>query len=475
MRRILISVLFVLSIATPIAALWDNMRVKHAWTAISANWECLAQPGGPPAILGMQDTSSPPTLAHICTHVFYCRYGAHHSKEQVAELIALSLDTLELVNCWLKHHGVSPSSISRTHGGGWLMVSGVPVSRANEMLGASYQLYWHAGTNTIAPTTHFASMGTLQQTPPTRFDGAAASLGEGASGEPKDVSRRDVRVTPMFLRVLYGTVKYEPAATDRNVLGVTGYLGHDTSFKVEQVNGGGDNPNDPGDEANLNIRVTQGITYPVQHVFYSSAGPPPFNSDGSWSTNSNEPYLDWIIYITSKGPIPLTITTSYGDDEQTVPKDYAKSVCTLFARFGQRGVSVLFASGDSVSAEVITWPTTTREKTASSPSFPYPTATLSQVPGRWLLKLFSARGVPVTAFLEKLGDTYDGLYDPWDRRTVDQLPDRPSRVTFGHGGHKLLSAHASFPSLPLLPEPSILGHPADRSLTDGGECGLAAE
>ncbi|KAH9018415.1 subtilisin-like protein [Lactarius pseudohatsudake] len=284
-------------------------------------------------------------------------YGAHHSKEQVAELIALSLDTLELVNCWLKHHGVSPSSISRTHGGGWLM--------------------------TIAPTTHFASMGTQQQTPPTRFDGAAASLGEGASGEPKDASRRDVRVTPMFLRVLYGTVKYEPAATDRNVLGVTGYLGQYPSpsdpvmgsippLKLNRSTAVGITRTTPVTRRTLNIQVTQGMTYPVQHVFYSSAGPPPFNSDGSWSTNSNEPYLDWIIYITSKGPILLTIITSYGDDEQTVPEDYAKSVCTLFARFGQRGVSVFLQAATVVSAEVITWPTTTRAKTASSPSFPYP-------------------------------------------------------------------------------------------------------
>jgi tripeptidyl-peptidase-1 len=44
--------------------------------------------------------------------------------------------------------------------------------------------------------------------------------------------------------------------------------------------------------------------------------------------------------------IPQTITTSYGDDEQTVPLDYAKSVCNMFAQLGTMGISVLFASGD---------------------------------------------------------------------------------------------------------------------------------
>ena len=44
--------------------------------------------------------------------------------------------------------------------------------------------------------------------------------------------------------------------------------------------------------------------------------------------------------------LPQTITTSYGDDEQTVPPDYANTVCGMLAQLGARGVSLLFASGD---------------------------------------------------------------------------------------------------------------------------------
>jgi tripeptidyl-peptidase-1 len=40
------------------------------------------------------------------------------------------------------------------------------------------------------------------------------------------------------------------------------------------------------------------------------------------------------------------ISTSYGDDEQTVSKAYAVQVCNQFAQFGARGVSLLFSSGD---------------------------------------------------------------------------------------------------------------------------------
>jgi tripeptidyl-peptidase-1 len=49
----------------------------------------------------------------------------------------------------------------------------------------------------------------------------------------------------------------------------------------------------------------------------------------------------------SQKTIPQTISTSYGDDEQTVPLDYATSICNMFAQLGAMGISVLFASGDS--------------------------------------------------------------------------------------------------------------------------------
>ena len=45
--------------------------------------------------------------------------------------------------------------------------------------------------------------------------------------------------------------------------------------------------------------------------------------------------------------LPNVLSTSYGEDEQSVPEAYAKSVCNLYAQLGSRGVSVMFSSGDS--------------------------------------------------------------------------------------------------------------------------------
>jgi tripeptidyl-peptidase-1 len=45
--------------------------------------------------------------------------------------------------------------------------------------------------------------------------------------------------------------------------------------------------------------------------------------------------------------MPQVLSTSYGEDEQSVPPAYAQSVCNLFAQLASRGVSVIFSSGDS--------------------------------------------------------------------------------------------------------------------------------
>jgi tripeptidyl-peptidase I len=99
-------------------------------------------------------------------------------------------------------------------------------------------------------------------------------------------------------------------------------------------------------QANLDIQYTESITYPTPNIFYSTGGTPPYNAEEQSPSDTNEPYLDWLHFILEQNTIPQTISTSYGDDEQTVPPDYAATVCSLFAQLGSRGVSLLFASGD---------------------------------------------------------------------------------------------------------------------------------
>jgi tripeptidyl-peptidase-1 len=121
------------------------------------------------------------------------------------------------------------------------------------------------------------------------------------------------------------------------------------SYTCTIVNGGSCPTNggsSPGVEANLDVQYARAITEKIPNVFYSVGGAPPIVGSG---TNTNEPYLEFLDYLLglSTSALPNTISISYGDDESTVPLDYADNVCNLFSQLGARGVSVLVASGDS--------------------------------------------------------------------------------------------------------------------------------
>ena len=65
--------------------------------------------------------------------------------------------------------------------------------------------------------------------------------------------------------------------------------------------------------------------------------------------SSNEPYLDFLTALLAQpaSALPQTLSTSYGEEEQSVPQDYALKICNMFMQLGALGVSVLFSSGDS--------------------------------------------------------------------------------------------------------------------------------
>lgn len=326
-----------------------------------------------------------------CVSLLRIRYAAHLSKEQVADLVAPHPDTLELVISWFEHHGISSSSVSRTHGGGWLTASKVPVTQANRLLGASYQLYRHTATNetvvilrtasyslptalhahvqSVAPTTYFDSPRLLRQRPRKRSRGKEDMAMENVttSGALATVLRRDDGfIKPEILRSLYKTFAYVPAAADQNEIGVVGlknmypsrtdlkaFMGAyradaiTATFAVDQVNNGGDNPEQPGEEANGNIQYSASIAFPTPLTFYSIGGTPMWlGSEDDNEPEAGDPWLGWLNYIIKLPKIPQTINISYGSSELTIPQGYADSLCNLFKQLGARGVSVLVASGD---------------------------------------------------------------------------------------------------------------------------------
>ncbi|KAH9030914.1 subtilisin-like protein [Lactarius pseudohatsudake] len=386
MRCHALAVLSILSVA-PFSDLathplppWGGLCVKHTWNTVPPNWETLGPP--PPgttidlyiALQPRRDSALIDALHEVSTpghqrHVVLTTAHLYlYSPEQVAELIAPHQDTLKLVHSWLEHHRVPSSSISTSHGGGWLTITGVSVSQADELLSASYQLYRHTGENatkvilrtvsyslpavlhghvqTVAPTTYFAPPPKLPQTSrqyPSE-EGATAVV-NATSREPVSVLPRDDElVTPSNVRWLYGTETYEPLEEGYNALGILGFNNEYPSYTdLTQVNGGGFDPNQPGREANVDTQWTGVIAYPIPQIFYSTGGSLQI---ANGQPASNDAYLVWFNYLLGQEDIPPTISISYSNPETIFPLEYVSSLCNLFALLGLRGVSVIVSSGD---------------------------------------------------------------------------------------------------------------------------------
>ncbi|KAH9061845.1 subtilisin-like protein [Lactarius deliciosus] len=486
-------------LATPLASRWNETKVKHAWHTIPDNWVDLGHPSAGTTVdlhlaLKSHDENALIDALYEVSDPNHPKYRSHLSKEQVADLVKPHADTLELINSWLEHLGVPHSSVSRTLGS-WLTLTGVPVSQANDILGASYQLYNHVETNhtvlrtisysipdalhehihTIVPTTYFGSPpteGRKLRMHPNSAVWARAEAGSESEDSVNVLSSRypEEYISPSYMRWLYKTSGYRPAAVDRNVIGIAGYDGQypspkdlglfmtefrtdgdEATFSVVQVQGGGNDPDTPGKEANLDTQYTGAMTYPTTNIFYSTGG----------ALETFDPFLNFVTYILTKETrIPRTITTSYGGPEYGFPLDYATRVCRLFAELGLLGVSVIFSSGDSgVGVGNCLFKVDGHISVHFIPKFPATCPYLTSVGGTtndspevaaslsgggfsnyFERPPYQANAVP--PFLQTLGNKYQGYYHPGGRGVPD-ISAQALNILYFHEGQLRVASGTS--------------------------------
>jgi tripeptidyl-peptidase-1 len=331
------------------------------------------------------------------------RYGQHLSVAEVNDLVKPSDDALDLVNDWLEDNGVHNSQLKYSPAKDWIKVS-LPIKAVEALLDTEYSVFghedggylvrtpqWslpqhlHQHINVIQPTNSFfrpRKQGTTLKTIDDISENNWTPLPPPSpknwtpGGDPSTVCNTSL-VTPLCLRTLYGTIDYKPVAADKNKVGLNDFLAESNNrsdtklfleqyrpeaasaadeFKVVIIADGNDEQTQETPEeltagkdleGNLDSETILGISYPTPLTAYTTGGSPPFTPDLTTPTNNNEPYLTWLNYVLTDPDVPQVISTSYADDEQTVPYSYAKSVCDGFAQLGARGVSLFFGSGDS--------------------------------------------------------------------------------------------------------------------------------
>ncbi|KAG6891683.1 hypothetical protein C0992_010086 [Termitomyces sp. T32_za158] len=383
---------------------------------------------------------------------YHPRYGSYLSKEEVDALVAPHQASIDAVNDWLGSHGIQDSDVNRSPAGDWVTIM-LPVHLVEKMLDTKYHVWKHDNGNTIVrttsyslpehlhehidviqPTTIFAQLRGMKSTivwseeaeVVTSAKNLAPIVNE-ATGTLVDASC-NTTITITCLKQLYNAVGLVPSALN-NSIAVTGYLEQfanfqdlqsfyteqnpaavNSSFEVVSINGGLNNQTlaEAGAEANLDV----------------------------------QPYQDWLDFVLAQPSVPLAISTSYGDHEQTVPKSYALRVCNGLAQLGARGVSLTFSSGDFGVGDGDPNPATqtcfTNDGTNTTrfqPLFPASVTSVGGtvgIPEVAVTRFFSGGGFSdyferpsyqddaVNGFLKTLPEgTYDGLFNPEGRGIPD--------------------------------------------------------
>lgn len=315
------------------------------------------------------------------------------------ELVKPKDETLEAVHAWLEQNGIPRHACGYSSAKDWVNVR-LDIATAERLLDTEYSTFkhedgtrfmrtleWslpeslHSHVTTIQPTNSF------MRTRPNAVNFKPYKIDtdyhhprppHNPAGNVSAVCS-NTGVTPTCLRTLYGTINYKPQVPGKNRVGLNDFLGEsnnrsDTSiflkdyrpdaaaaayeFQFVVINGGSDQQTPDNatqledgvdEEGNLDVETILGISYPTPLTAFTTGGSPPFVPDAGTPTDTNEPYVTWLQYVLAQpdGSLPQTISTSYGDDEQSVPASYAQTACNGFAQLGARGISLIFSSGDS--------------------------------------------------------------------------------------------------------------------------------
>ena len=306
------------------------------------------------------------TLATAISSPTSATYRQHLSLAAMDEMVAPSAESIEAVRGWLQQSDVSTMEWSSS--GEWLNVD-TTVAGAEQLLNAEYHVYKHVSGATVTRCESYSLPTSVRNHidvvgPTTRFPALRSPIqlslsnlrrGSNTQSASDNSSCADGVVTPDCIRAVY-QVGNASATSGQASGAVTAFLEEyilqsdlDTFLKEFDPQRAGFEPQliganyskHAGVESSLDIQYFTALTHGIDNItFWYQAGRSPKNPE-------NEPFLEWLSALANTTSPPLVISTSYGDDESTVDMDYAQRVNTEFMKAGARGVSLLYASGDS--------------------------------------------------------------------------------------------------------------------------------
>ncbi|KAK3308540.1 peptidase S8/S53 domain-containing protein [Chaetomium strumarium] len=411
----------------------------------------------------------------------HAKYGQHLSRDELSALLAPRAESTSAVLSWLRDAGIESSKVEED--GEWINVR-ITVREASALLDADFAVWGHEGTKVkrvralkysvpeevaghirmVAPIVRFGQVRPAKSQVFEVVDAKTPQL-KAAAIPPQNlnVTACNATITPECLRALYKVGSYQAEPSKNSLFGVCGYLEEwakydqlelftdkyapyaaESNFTAVGISGGVNNqaPSSQDDvEANLDMQYAVAMSYKTPITYYSTGGRGPLVPDldqPDANDSSNEPYLDFLTYMLKlpDSKLPQTLTTSYGEDEQSVPRAYAEKVCQMFGQLGARGVSVIFSSGDTgvgSACQTNDGKNTTRFLPIFPAACPYVTSVgaTRYVDPEYAVSFSSGgfsdiwprpsyQSAAVSKYLRKqLGDRWKGLYNPAGRGFPD--------------------------------------------------------
>lgn len=415
-------------------------------------------------------------------------YGKHfRTHDEMKRMLLPEATSVEDVRKWLEDAGITDIQQDAD----W-MTFHTTVETANDLLDANFQYYINSvkhverlrtleysipeslmsHVNLVTPTTRFGQLHANRHHMHSKAVAADEAFKKAVMKAEHDCNSA---ITPQCLKDIYSVGDYKADPNNGNKVAFASYLEQyaryadlaefeqniapwavGENFTVIEYNGGLNDQNSRTDssEANLDLQYIVGLSAPVPVTEFSTGGRAPLVPDLDQpdpNNNNNEPYLDFLQNVVkmSDKDLPQVISTSYGEDEQSVPEKYARSVCNLYAQLGSRGVSILFSSGDSgVGAACLT--NDGKNTTHFPPQFPAACpwvtsvgATTGNAPEKAVY--FSSGGfsdlwdrpayqdTAVSSYLQKLGTKQAGLFNAKGRAFPDVSAQGQSYAIYEKG------------------------------------------
>ncbi|KAI8869506.1 putative protease S8 tripeptidyl peptidase I [Ramicandelaber brevisporus] len=285
-------------------------------------------------------------------------YGKHMSRDELNAMLAPKDESVQMVLAWLKSYG-----IEGTHDNQWVKADAT-VDQAQRLLQTQFNTY-RSGTSdvttirTLAYSIPQSLVDHVRIVSPVNFFEPVMSqpiitippqstLRAGAA----PASCND-QVTPECIQKLYG-LPTTKATQKGNSVAIPGFLNEfankadlaqylkrfrsdldsKTKFSEQFVDGGRNDQNKPGIEANLDVQTVIGLASGVPVSFVS----------GGLATMTG--FKNVMNYLKDQKEPPSVISFSYGFNENSVSKVNAIELCEVFKKLGARGTSVIVASGD---------------------------------------------------------------------------------------------------------------------------------